>query len=584
LAKLKVATSIAHQGRIAFEECLLRGRNDPVQFARDFLDFEPHAGQVAWLRRSGDPHVSENLRIAKPGCKQANLHAANRWGKTESIAISLLHRAFYQIRPMDNAYDNAGRLKPYVAVNVAMSLDQAMIAWSRAVAFAKNSPKFAKFVTDEQGTPFPRLQISNMGARGDKVVSEVWARSTAKGARFLLGKSFNFLSWDECAFEVDGADILSRVIRMRLADQSGELELISAPFNKNWFYEQCEKGRDWINERGEIISNPSIYSQRGVTYDNFNPITKKPNIDFDYVRAQEESLPEEHRKQNIYGEFANISSVFDVTSVLACTRDQDYFHLFTDCGLRPDADWSLVESEIDSQGKPYRITDHHNKHLKYVMGIDLARKRDNTAIIVLRLPDNRAESAQLVFYQLLNCSWSKQFDRIKEIYYRYHCCPTMIDSTAMGGDMALESLQNEGLNVSGYNLAGGVEKDNLIFGLQAAIQDQRIKFPYIQTLIDELIHYQFRDKNLATDSVMSLALCWQKALEEGMGIDREVYTISTPDLGPVCVSSDFSGKTTISGLEPEKERRSDYPSRLQDDDDDDFEALFAMKWAKQVLI
>jgi hypothetical protein len=584
LARSKV-DSPAIIARRTFQECLLRGREDPVSFARDFLDFEPHAGQVAWLRRSGDPHVSENLRVPKPAAEQSNLHAANRWGKTESIAISLLHRAFYQIRPSDYAYDNAGRLKPYVVVNVAMSLDQAMIAWSRAVAFAKNSPKFARFVSDEQGTPFPRLQLSNQGVGANKVVSEIWARSTAKGARFLLGKNFNFLSWDECAFEPDGQDILNRVIRMRLADQRGELELISAPAGKGWFYEQCERGRDYLNERGEIISNPTIYTQRGVTYDNYNPNTGKPNIDFEYVRGQEKTMPEEHRKQNIYGEFANISSVFDITSVLACTRDQDYYHLFSDGGLRPDAEWSLVESEIDNYGKPYRIKDHHDRHLKYVMGVDLARKRDNTAIIVLRIPDNKVESAQLVFFELLaGTSWTKQFDRIKEIYYRYHCCPTLIDSTAMGGDMALEALQNEGLNVSGYNMAGGVEKDNLLFGLQAAIQDQRIKFPPIMPLVDQLIHYQFKDRNIDTDAVMGLALAWRHALEHGMGEPVEPYQLFVPDLGPVCVSSDFSGNKTITGLEPEKEKRSDWPKRATEDDEDEFEALFQFKYAGQVLV
>ena len=532
-----------------FEECLIRGYDNPVLFAQDFLDFKPHAGQVAWLLRKGDPHIEDtSLRIAKPYAKQANLHAANRWGKTQIEAVRLLHRAFYQIRPEEYKYLPGGGLRPYVAINVAMSLDQAMLAWNYAVALAKNSPKFSRFVADEVGTPFPKLVIGNMVPGKKRIQSEIWARSTAKGARFLLGKTFNFLSWDECAFEPDGKDILDGVIRMRLVDQAGDLEMLSSPNGRSWFYEQCQHGRDYLNDNGDLCSNPNVYTQRGETFDNVDPDTGKPNIDFASVHENMKVMSEDQIRQNIYGEFAESSNVFDITAIQQCYKDQDYKHYFQgengQDGLPPNAEWAIVGEGEDTR---YQITHHHQKQLRYVMGIDFGRKRDQTCIVVLMLPDSKTDSCQLVFFQMLGVGtpWFKQYDRIAQVYYRYHACPTLVDSTSQGGDMALEALQNKGLDVSGYNLAGGNDKDNLIFHLQAAIQQQQVKFPYIRTLVDQLIYYQFKDKNLQTDAVFGLAFAWENALRHGLGDSEVPVIISSPDLSPICVSMDSSGRATV---------------------------------------
>lgn len=529
-----------------------RGYDNPVFFAQDFLDFEPHAGQVAWLLRTGDPHVKEELRIPKPNATESTLHAANRWGKTQVIGVRLLHRAFYQIRPDEYKFDSAGRLKPYVAVNVALSLDQAMIGWNYALALAMNSPRFSRFVLDQQGTPFPKLIIGNQGVGQGKIHSEVWARSTAKGARFLLGKTFNFLTWDECAFEPDGAEILDGVIRMRMVDQSGELELISSPSGLNWFHDICILGRDKRDDQGKLISDPTRYSQRGETFDNVNPTTGKPNIDFDRVRQTMQRMTDAQRLQNVYGEFAEGSSIFDTISVQSCYRHQDYAHLLgMDAnggmqGLPPDAEWVLLDTD---NGVEARLTRHHDKHLKYVIGVDLARKRDQTCIVVLQVPDNSSQHCQVVFFELLQSGahWAKQFKHIQEVYYRYHSCPVVIDSTSMGGDMALETLQNEpyGLNVSGYNLAGGTEKTDLLLHLQQAIQEQRVRFPYLRDLVNQLIYYRWDDKNLSTDAVFGLALAWEAALQHGMGESSGPVLITSPDLSPICVSRDSQGNATL---------------------------------------
>lgn len=547
------AASTAPQVRsvATFEECLLRGRDNPVLFAQDFLDFKCHKGQVAWLLRSGDPHIEEpTLRVAKPFAKQANLHAANRWGKTQIEAVRLLHRAFYQIRPRKYAFDGGKRLKPYVVVNVAMSLDQAMQAHNYAYALAMNSPKFRRFVMDYVGTPFPKIVIGGPGPDGQQIRSEVWARSTAKGARFLLGKSFNFISWDECAFEADGKEILDGVIRMRLVDQEGDLELISAPAGKNWYYEQCRLGHDWVDDEGILHSNPNVYTQRGATFDNVDTETGEPNISFDLTRSNMQTMSADQIKQNVHGEFAETSNVFEVTAIQACYKDQDQKAFWEGDGgkdgMRPDMEWVITG---DGENSKYAPQFHRDKHLNYVIGIDCGRKRDQTCIVVLRVPDDRGESAELVFFQLLpiGTPWHTQYDRIQEVCYRYHNCPALIDSTGLG-DVVLSDLQNRGLDASGYNFAGGAEKDNLLFHLQAAIQQQRVRFPYIRQLVDQLIYYDWKDRQIATDAVMGLALAWENAIEHGMGGDDEAYQLIVPDVLPAALTRSMEGVLRLVGL------------------------------------
>ena len=50
---------------------------DPVFFCREFLEVEPHHGQLMWLQKSDK---AENL-----------LCTGNRWGKSQVQAIKLLH-------------------------------------------------------------------------------------------------------------------------------------------------------------------------------------------------------------------------------------------------------------------------------------------------------------------------------------------------------------------------------------------------------------------------------------------------------------------------------------------------------------
>jgi len=138
---------------------------------------------------------------------------------------------------------------------------------------------------------------------------------------------------------------------------------------------------------------------------------------------------------------------------------------------------------------------------------------------------------------------------MEELHYRYNRCPIIVDSTG-AGDVVLEAIQNEPykLDASGYCFGGGKEKENLVVELQAAIQDCKIRFPFIKEIVDQLIYYSWNDKQLQTDAVFGLALAWQCALEHGMDESRITDALSTPDLGPISVSRGLDGRPSFNGL------------------------------------
>lgn len=467
-----------------FKECLIRGLDDPVAFAHDFLDVSAHPGQEAWLNTRND-------------AKERMLHCSNRWGKSAVAGIKLLHRAFYQGRDTKYTFDPNGRLRPYICANIAMSMDQARIAWDYALQYASNSPRFSRFVVKSDFSPFPVMWIENAGKGKDKVVSEIWARSTAKRAKYLLGKNFAFLNYDEAAFDADGEIVWNDVLRMRLADQAGDIDFTSTPNLKNWFYKQCEKGRA---QSDGTYPNARCYTQKGSTFEN-------PYVDHDFIRETMKYMTDVQRQQNVYGEFASALSIFNVQYVEACYRDHDYRHLMGDQGIPCDHEVEYIETDQGQLAKLRRL----RVPAKYVIGADLARKRDNTVIVVLRVD---CEPALLMSYRVFSrTNWKHIKDEIRRTHQKYNAAPILVDSTG-AGDGPLESLQTEyELPAEGYNFAGsGREKENLVIHLQEAIQNQRIGFPFIRELYDQLIYYDWNDKKLQTDSMFGLALAWECAL------------------------------------------------------------------------
>jgi hypothetical protein len=233
---------------------------DPVLFAREFLEIEPHPGQEEWLKNST--------------CPENALHTGNRWGKSLIQAVKILHRCIFKIR--DPKFED---LKKYEAVNASITLDQAKIIFENVLRLIRERPVLESFVSTVKFTPFPHIIFGN-GAT-------FWARSTQRRGEYLLGRDYDYFNFDEVAFEQHSEYVVNQVIMMRLADRAGMLDFTSTPKGKNWFYRKC----------CELEKNPQIgYVQNGDSRDN-------PNISQEYLKRKLKSLSPSKIEQNIKGLF-----------------------------------------------------------------------------------------------------------------------------------------------------------------------------------------------------------------------------------------------------------------------------------------
>ncbi|MGE5692754.1 MAG: terminase large subunit domain-containing protein, partial [Candidatus Zixiibacteriota bacterium] len=243
---------------------------DATVFAEKVLEAELHPGQKIWLANATK---NENL-----------LHAGNRWGKGEVAAIKFLHQAIFQPllpRPRPRVNAGRGRAVPvvYRLANVSITQNQSEIVFRKILRWIKQSTDGEILVVRERRKPFPVLKLFNG--------SEITARSTANRGEHLLGEGYDFINFDEAAFDPRGEYVADRVLGMRLADRGGILDFTSTPKGRNWFYRRAEK----------LKSQPAWgYVQGGDTREN-------SFINQEYLAERIKSWPENLTRQNVGGEF-----------------------------------------------------------------------------------------------------------------------------------------------------------------------------------------------------------------------------------------------------------------------------------------
>jgi hypothetical protein len=335
---------------------------DPVYFSIAVLGVEPHPGQAKWLT---DSTKSENL-----------LATGNRWGKSYVQAIKILHRAFFRIRPVE--YDVCGR---YAVVAASITQDQANIIFNAAVRLIKRNTLLSALTMSSKRTPYPELILGN-GAI-------VTARTTQNRGNYLLGKDYDMFSFDEAAFETDPEYLINDVIMMRLADRDGNLDLISTPNGKNWFYRRMlELEKD---------------SRRG--YVQFGDTRENPHLSECAIARRVSNLPPDRVAQNIEGRF------IDSTKTIFSTDDID--HALIDASLEPPQ------------------AGH-----KYLSGWDLARKQTYTVGMTFDVTEKPYR--MVAFSRFNNRDWADVVATIRRIRAEYSST-VVIDATGVG-DVVVSNL------------------------------------------------------------------------------------------------------------------------------------------------
>ena len=411
-----------------------RSVTDPVLFCREFLEFEPHPGQVRWLMNSTKP---QNLLVT-----------GNRWGKSKIQAAKILHRAVFRIR--DRKFDDAKR---YRILNISITQDQANIIFNNCLALIRAAPKVEPLVENISYTPYGRITFGNG--------SEITARSSQNRGEYILGNDYDYINYDEVAFELHPEYVVEEVLTMRLADRNGMIDLVSTPNGRNWFFKKFQQ----LNA-DQLLG----YTQCGSTLEN-------PHVSREYLDAKIAGLSTQRVNQNILG-------------------------MFVDSGNAILKEKVIQQALSLSTGMSTRFPDH-----RYVTGWDLARKRTHTVGITL---DVTARPYQLVkIDRFQKRDWPDVYAAIRQRKREYGG-DTMIDSTGLG-DVVISELRD--IAPLGFVFTTRSKAD-LLTNFQSEFEAGNIAVPEFEmgigsndhwSLIDEL-HEVNWEKNENCDAVMALAL------------------------------------------------------------------------------
>lgn len=326
------------------------------------MGVNPHPGQAQWLAGSNRP---ENL-----------LATGNRWGKSFVQAIKILHRAMFKIRPLRN--DGDGR---YNIVVASITQDQANIIFNAAVRLVRNNTLMSSLVKSIKQTPYPEMVFSNG--------STITARTTQNRGHYLLGNEYDLFSFDEAAFETEPEYLINDIVMMRLADRNGQLDLISTPNGKNWFFRrmlalQNDQTRGFV-QIGDSRENPYISSQA--------------------IKLRLRNLPADRIAQNIAGQFIDNSQTIFSSADIDCAMEQA-----TKSSWRPDR--------------------------KYISGWDLARKQTHTVGMTF---DVTEKPFRMVACQRFNNrDWADVITTIRRVQAEYRSS-LVVDATGLG-DVILSEL------------------------------------------------------------------------------------------------------------------------------------------------
>jgi len=411
---------------------------DIAFFARKFLDIKPHSGQVKWLENS---------------CRAENLLVTgNRWGKSYAEAIKIIHHAIFRIR--DLKYDRVGK---YHIVNASITLDQARIIHNTVLRILNNSCRIEGLIRKYTATPYPRIILGN-GAI-------IEARSTQRRGEYLLGNDYDYFIFDEVAFDPEAEYVVNEVVKMRLADRMGKLDLISTPNGRNWFYRKMLELKDRPGD---------AYTQNGDSREN-------EYISHEYLDLQMKYLSDKRVAQNIMGQFVDSGGEIIPGK-------------YIDAALMKEDERPIIEVE---PGKRYR----------YISGWDLARKKTATVGITVAVCDGAATVVALT--RIRKWDWNVVMAIIRK-QQKLFPGQMVMDATGLG-DVIVSQLND--LNPTSFIFTTKSKAELLtnleLFHSLGQIKYHRWELPdengRVWSLEDELRSATWDDNN-DCDSVMALGL------------------------------------------------------------------------------
>lgn len=423
---------------------------DKIDKERDWLPFEDlilgqqfsHPGQLDFLKNS----IS----------RENGLHAGNGFGKTSIFARKHI---FYILKHFLDA-------AKYKTLSVAITQDQAELVQDEILSLVSHSPLLSRWFIPLNGSvKFPHAKIRYCNG----AITEF--KTTKKKGESIEGKEYGYISGDELALELYLEFIREKILMPRLrAWTDSQIDYGATPKGYTAFFRVLE-----------TIKRAGGYVRGGSSYEN-------PHIDHTLLDYFCKTWSQAKIDQIIYGKF------IDTAEMMFASRVEKLF----------DDTCNFAEAERGRQ---------------YIEGWDLARGRKKTAdqTVGFRI-DVTSKPYHLVkcwAFQLpwtekerenINNEFGKEVEKssiereIRNAHYESGS-QVYVDSTGVG-DTLFGMLQDIAKPV---DFRGG-RKDELLDNLQAVIDVDLLKCPFIPALADEMTTYQRNDSNLDTDYLMALAV------------------------------------------------------------------------------
>lgn len=380
------------------------------------------------------------------------LVTGNRWGKSFAEAIKIIHHALFRIR--DTKYDFAGR---YRIVTASITLDQARIIFNTVLRIFNSTCRIEGLVKKVTVTPYPRILLGNG--------TLIEARSTQRRGEYLLGNDYDYFIFDEVAFEDEAEYVVNEVIKMRLADRQGKLDLVSTPNGRNWFFRKMRELKDRTGD---------AYVQSGDSRENLF-------ISQEYIKTQMKYLNDKRVAQNIMGQFVDSGGEIIPGKYI---------------------DAALINNVVNNNAPK---TDGKDGY--YITGWDLARKKTATVGVTIKIVDGICTVVALS--RIRKWDWNVI---LAEIRNRQRLYPgrLVIDATGLG-DVIVSQLSD--LNPTSFIFTARSKAELLtnleLFHSMGRVFYDRWELPdengRVWSLEDELRFARWDDNNTC-DALMALAL------------------------------------------------------------------------------
>lgn len=261
----------------------------------------------------------------------------------------------------------------------------------------------------------------------------------------IRGYAANDVILDEAA-HFERQSLVMPVVSPMISATRGTLTIISTPFTKrNLFWDWY---KDAVDSQG---SDPTVKA-----YDLF-PSTISPLISEMELQSRRRNMLETEFRQEFLGEF-----VEELDSYLPMLLLQGCVHADLD-----------VENDFQVSPK-----------FTYVMGVDFAKKRDQTVAIVLEVDPTKRRIRVKHVWAVSGMDYSAQIAYLRELALRFNVEHVLADQTGVG-EAIIENLRAAVSGTEGliFTVASKLDIAN---GLKFVLEQKRIDLPDHRTLLMQL--------------------------------------------------------------------------------------------------